>query len=232
MLKVISFCLWGNEPKYNIGAIKNAILASKYYPEFECWFYIHKESVSQNTINELNKLKNVKIIFKSGDLNKCKPMCWRFEPIDDPDVEILLSRDTDTRILHREKLAVDEWLLSGKTFHIMRDHPDHNFTILGGMFGTKKIKHINKWLDYINNINQIYHRDYDQDFLNNIIYPHIKNDCIIHSSFRIYPNEIAKPFPINYEKDYRFVGEYVYENESRSLEHVKRLIQNLNKLNK
>ena len=50
---------------------------------------------------------------------------WRFETIDDPDVEINMSRDTDTRILLREKLAVDEWLASGKTFHIMRDHPHH-----------------------------------------------------------------------------------------------------------
>ena len=66
------------------------------------------------------------------------PMMWRFEPIDDPEVEIIMSRDTDTRFTQREKLAVNEWLSTNKTFHIMRDHPHHNFCILGGMFGTKK----------------------------------------------------------------------------------------------
>mgnify|MGYP003333668585 CR=1 FL=1 len=32
-------------------------------------------------------------------------MTWRFETIDHPDVEINLSRDTDTRFLLREKLV-------------------------------------------------------------------------------------------------------------------------------
>ena len=64
MKKVISFSLWGNKPIYNIGAIKNAELALTMYPDFECWFYIHKESVPENIINELSKISNVKIIFK------------------------------------------------------------------------------------------------------------------------------------------------------------------------
>ena len=108
MKKVLSFCLWGNNPTYNIGAIKNAELAKIYYPDFECWFYIHSDSVPQTTIESLKQLDNTKIILKSGDINLCKPMCWRFEAIDDPEVEVMMSRDTDTRILMREKLAVDE----------------------------------------------------------------------------------------------------------------------------
>jgi len=39
MKKVISFSLWGDNPTYNIGAIKNAKLALDYYPDFECWFW-------------------------------------------------------------------------------------------------------------------------------------------------------------------------------------------------
>ena len=103
MVKVISFCLWGIEKKYSIGAIKNADLAKIYYPDFECWFYIHKFTVEENIINELNKKSNVKIIFKEGDLTSSKPMMWRFEPVLDSTVEIMMSRDTDTRILLREK---------------------------------------------------------------------------------------------------------------------------------
>ena len=59
--KVISFSLWGDKPIYNIGAIRNAITAKEVYPDFECWFYIHKESVPQKTIDELNALPNTKI---------------------------------------------------------------------------------------------------------------------------------------------------------------------------
>ena len=32
MKKVISFCLWGNDPKYNVGAIRNAEIAKEIYP--------------------------------------------------------------------------------------------------------------------------------------------------------------------------------------------------------
>ncbi len=219
MKKVISFSLWGNSPTYNIGAIKNAELANVYYHEFECWFYIHRETVPEKTICELMKLKNCKIIFKTGDLNVVKPMTWRFEAIDDPEVEIMMSRDTDTRILQREILAVREWLNSNKLFHIMRDHPHHRFCILGGMFGTRKLPEIESWKTQIDKIIQTGARDYDQDFLRTHIYPFIQNNSIIHASFN--KNEFhAKDFPIDYCSELKFVGEYVYHDESRSSEHV------------
>jgi len=236
--KVISFSLWGNKPIYMIGAIKSAELALQFYPEFECRFYVHINSVPTHIIENLQKKTNVKIIFKSGIINLLNPMMWRFETIDDPDVEINMSRDTDTRILLREKLAVDEWLASGKTFHIMRDHPHHiNETtpIMGGMFGTKKIKDIASWTNLIEYINQkdgdyrLYAKD--QEFLYKYIYPHIINDCLIHSTFGGVQNEKfenIKPFPIKYCDNYYFVGGYIYEDENVSKRHIDILINAIN----
>ena len=221
--KVISYSLWGNNPTYNIGAIKNAVMALEFYPDFECWFYIHKESVLNETITTLENMKHVKIIFKNGDLKKCKPMMWRFEAIDDDNVELIISRDADSRFTLREKLAVNEWLKSDKTFHIMRDHPHHNFVILGGMFGSRKIKGLDKWSNIINNYIQDSDKMYDQDFLRDSIYPLIKNDVIIHATFHKYENELCKDFPIGYDDSYRFIGEYIYADESRSLQHIQAL---------
>jgi hypothetical protein len=228
MVKVISFSLWGSNPTYNIGAIKNAEQAKIIYPYFECWYYIHKESVPKETIDKLNSFNNVKIIFKTGDLlnENCKPRMWRFEAIDDPNVEIMMSRDTDTRIYQREKLAVDEWLKSNKLFHIMRDHPHHSYCILGGMFGTRKIPEIPSWINIMNNYNQNGNRMYDQDFLKDKIYPQIKDCSIIHASFNKY-EEYSKFFPIDYNEEFNFVGEYVFEDESRSKEHIEILKLNI-----
>lgn len=103
MKKVISFSLWGAGLSFHVGAIENAKLAQHFFPDFECWFYVHKDSVHYDIINELILMKNVKVILKTGDLTKIKPMMWRFESIDHPLVEINLSRDTDTRILLREE---------------------------------------------------------------------------------------------------------------------------------
>jgi hypothetical protein len=220
MKKVITFSLWGNKPIYTIGAIKNAELVKDIYPEFECWFYIHQDTVPSDIIEKLQEFDNVKIILKSGDLNSTKPRMWRFEAIDDPEVYLIMSRDTDTRILLREKLAVEEWLNSGKLFHIMRDHPYHEYKIMAGMFGTKKIQKIPSWKTLIDNYVPTDSYLYDQNFLRDQIYPYIEDDVMIHASFNKYEKNCCS-FPIKHCYEYRFVGEYIYEDESRNADHVK-----------
>lgn len=231
MKKVLSFSLWGSIPRYTEGAIENVILSKKFYPDFECWLYVHIDSVPKHIIDNLEEMSNVKIIKRSGDINTLAPMTWRFETIDNPEVEINMSRDTDTRILLREKLAVDEWISSGKSFHIMRDHPHHmnpRTPIMGGMFGTRKLKQFPKWKDTIRLQNYKGKNQYDQSFLNKFIYPIIKNDCFIHSTFGSLldenKTEIHK-FPIEYCKNFYFVGGYIYEDGSDSKEHTQILIK-------
>jgi hypothetical protein len=223
MKKVLTFSLWGSLPRYTIGAIKNVDIAKQLYPEFECWFYIHAETVPKEIIEELSKKDNVRIIIKDGDLNTCKPMMWRFEAIDEIDVEIMMPRDTDTRIYLREREAFDEWMKSNKSFHIMRDHPAHGSGILGGMFGTKKLTHTPSWKEIMKNFKQKGLRQYDQDFLVNYIYPNIINDCVIHASFCKFEKTMCKNFPSKYDEHYHFVGEYVYEDDSRNIQDIQTL---------
>lgn len=232
MVKVVSTCLWGKDARYNIGAIRNAELTVKYYPDYEFWIYIHKETVPEKIINELRKIKNVKIIIKTGDLSKCLPMTWRFEAIDDPNVELMLCRDLDTRILKREVVIVNKWIKSGKTFHIIRDHPHHTGLVFGGMFGTKKIKNIPSWKNLLEKTNQIGDRMYDVKFLETCIYPVIKDDCVVHSNFNRYELQ-SEYIHVKYNENHDFIGEYVYHDESRSKRHKDILINHLreNKLN-
>ena len=65
------------------------------------------------------------------------PMTWRFLPLLDSSVDRFMSRDTDSIVLKREAEAVNEWLQSPVTFHIMRDHEKHCVPILGGLWGVK-----------------------------------------------------------------------------------------------
>jgi hypothetical protein len=224
MVKVISVALWGDNPTYTIGTIKNAEQFKRFYTDYEYWVYIHKESVPHQIIERLKQIPRVKLIFKQGDISseKCKPRMWRFEAIDDPDVEVMVVRDTDTRFYLREKLAVDEWLKSNTLFHIMRDHPHHCYEILGGMFGTKKIPEIKSWKELMEPYIQTDIRMYDQNFLREKIYPVIKNNSMIHASFHRTESH-AKPFPINYDSEYHFIGEYVYADDSRSPSHIQAL---------
>ena len=53
-MKYVSFSLWGDNPLYNIGAIKNSELMSKIYPDWKMIVY-YDNSVPTTTITELEK---------------------------------------------------------------------------------------------------------------------------------------------------------------------------------
>ena len=117
MKKIISFSLWGDNPKYTIGAIENAKLAQEIYPDWFSYFFV-SSSVSEDIQNQLLSIPNVVLFYKDhpGDWSG---MFWRFETSYDLEVDISIFRDTDSRLSLREKYAVDEWIQSDKTFHIM-----------------------------------------------------------------------------------------------------------------
>ena len=80
------------------------------YNKLVDWVWVDTNTrlpLTPDIIKQLSELPNTKIILKTGDLLKCKPMCWRFEAIDDDNVEVMMPRDTDTRIFLREKMAVN-----------------------------------------------------------------------------------------------------------------------------
>lgn len=215
--KVISFCLWGQEQRYVIGLIENIRLAHHYYPDWICYVYIHQKSLTPSLSEKLQSFKNTFVIVKNDEhiiAKRC--MLWRIEPLNDPSVELFISRDIDTRILPREVLAVREWLASDKDVHIMRDHPQHYNKILGGMFGVRTAKFAKyNWQHLIENFYAIFGtEENDQHFLEKYIYNMSRlEDKLIHDEIKMYEGgDMCKPFPIKYEKNCRFVGCYVYED--------------------
>ena len=181
MRKVISFSLWGDNPKYTIGAIKNSEIAPFIYPDWETWFYV-ADNVPREIIEKL-KQSGSKIINKNNE--DWDGMFWRFYPMSDPSVDIFISRDTDSRLNYRERRAVDAWIDSGKKLHIMRDHRYHGTPVLGGMWGfrgsTSDIR--DQIDDFIKDTGKSGYYDVDQFFLRSIIYTKYKEDSIAHDEF-------------------------------------------------
>lgn len=137
-MKVISYSLWGDKPTYTIGAIRNADIAAELFPDWICVFYCF-DSVPVDIIKELKSRLNVLVRRVNGEYNSSdsRGMFHRFLPADEKGVEYMISRDTDSRLSERERLAVEEWIASGADLHIMRDHPYHGVPVLGGMWGVK-----------------------------------------------------------------------------------------------
>jgi hypothetical protein len=212
MNKIISFSLWGNNPKYTFGSIKNAELAQEIYPGWICRYYIDSE-VSKDILDKLSSFSNTKI-YKKNIKGDWRSMFWRFEASYDQDVNIAIFRDCDSRLSLREKNAVDEWLNSDKTFHIMRDHPYHNFPMLGGMWG---YKNNNKYPMQIllESFNKTNNYGIDYKFFAEELYPLIGNDKLVHDEFFD-----KQPFPSQRENT-EFVGDVFDENNNRHPEYKK-----------
>ena len=229
MKKIISFSLWGDIELYTNGAIQNVILSKIVYPDWICRFYIPKEiSIKTNdmgpdkhsnkdntyTITKvptevITELKNYGAEIVIIDSEGCwYSMFWRFYAISDADVVIF--RDCDSRLSFREKYAVDEWIQSDKKVHIMRDHPWHGATILGGMWGLKKgiLDDIKTIIEGTTTQNNGYWQC-DQDFLKSQ-YPRLLPYAMIHNEF-INAEHSAKHFPKPRYKD-QYVGQPYDEN--------------------
>ena len=196
-MKVISFSLWGDNPTYTVGAIKNAELAETIYPDWQCWFFVGA-SVPADVVFNLEQRDNCTVI-KREEVGDWSGMFWRFLPASNPLVEVMISRDCDSRLNRREKEAVDAWLESDKSFHIMRDHPYHTTEILGGMWGVKHPK-----LENLNLLMAAYEKcefwQVDQNFLKEVVYDKVREDSLVHDEF--FEN---RPFPSKREGT-EFVG--------------------------
>jgi len=210
-MKLITFSLWGQDPKYLHGSLKNAELAKTIYPDWICRFYT-AASVPSPVINNLKSMDNVEVVQKNS-FGDWKSMFWRFEPASEPNVEVMISRDLDSRLGEREKAAVDSWLESDKGFHIMRDHPWHKFPVLGGMWGIKRgtLPNMKELIDQFAQEDE-YGTDYK--FFAQIIMPLINDNVMVHDEFFS-----GQPFP-KPRKDYEFVGEVFDESDNSVLEHT------------
>jgi hypothetical protein len=223
MKNVIAYSLWGDHPMYWIGALKNIELAKKYFPGWICRFYI--DDSCQSELIESITGDNVEVVLVESK-DSFHGMFWRFWAVEDPEVDVFLSRDCDSRFTDREVAAINEWLQSDKDFHIMRDHPYHTVPILGGMWGCRRgiLRQVN-FSKSIEQWNQFHRKGIDQDFLGQIIYPFVKERAMEHSEFGLNFGGEIRPFPLSRE-NYEYVGDIFDENDIRHPDYWK-LIKNV-----
>lgn len=215
-MKVVSYCLWGNNPKYTVGAVKNAELVRTLYPDWQAWFYVGS-STNKNVVSDLRDRGAV--VIEMNEPGDWRGMFWRFEPASDSRVEVMISRDCDSRITQREVAAVNQWLESDAMFHIMRDHPWHGTQILGGMWGVKSPL-LRNMVELMSQFDKGDFWQVDQNFLK-LLYPHIAKYAMVHDDFFE-----KKPWPME-RNGLEFVGQVFDENEVTVQEHLEVLSQHL-----
>lgn len=163
--RIIAMTLYGDDPKYTLGAVRNAQLWPVVFPDWQLWFYCKRTSTPRSSSRDSSSNSSsrysdserqqpgcatvpAEIVRKLEDLGATMkyvdpsaglaPMFWRFLPVDDGTVDAFISRDSDSRLSDRDAAAVTDWLRSDATFHCIRDHPSHSkYPINGGLWGAR-----------------------------------------------------------------------------------------------
>ncbi|KAL7637538.1 UNVERIFIED_CONTAM: hypothetical protein RMT77_012266 [Armadillidium vulgare] len=223
--KVISYSFLNKNRKYWIGINHVMHNISTLYPGWRVRIYASSRDILflRSIVKNWTFLNFCDIDNLPAPIYTVSPYpvtMWRFTPLGDDQVDILLSRDIDSEILKREYDAVSVWLNStNKSLHIMRDHPHHGSQILGGTWGlrikkpwkrrrVKILKH-QMFKKAFNKTNTTI----DQTYLNEILWPEFKNDFLAHDSYLCERYLGSSPFPTRREND-SFVGDVVFEPRS------------------
>ena len=213
-MKIVSFSLYGNNPIYTIGCIKNAELKQDIFKEWEMWVY-HNNTVPADILKELNNL-GVNLI-NTNEENGYLGSLWRFNPISENNVDYFISRDCDSRISVRDEISVNEWIESGKSFHIIRDHPiGHGWLINAGMWGSKGQSIVgfkNIMSDYLLKNYRTNDKSIDQCFLRDVIHPIASKDLYLNDEYFNYEGIGKQINRDRYIDNFAFIGESIDEND-------------------
>ena len=203
MAKYVSFSCFGNKDIYLCGAVANAELVARFYPDWKSVFYIDAQAdeVVGGTLRELGCK-----VFLRNTRQHGGGMFWRFGACELEDAEAVIVRDTDSRITFREAIAVSEWLESGKSLHVMRDHPWHTNQVMGGMWGLQGAKSLGILSEALQSVSKSPQYGEDQRFVSDIVYSLFKRDVMVHDSFSKQELRRKKFLPRNGGE---FIGEAI-----------------------
>lgn len=215
-MKVFSFCIFGNQQKYLDGLIKNIEIINKEFPDFYIWIY-SGTSITAEYIKKLETFHNIKYIQTKYDDMKLAYI--RLLPIEDQNVEIFFSRDTDSRITERDIWCINEFIKSDKKYHTIRDHYYHKSNIMVGLFGAKQnnITISDKFIE-LDNSNGVY--NIDVDFMNKYLWDTIKDNLLIHTNIVAFKDEHTFQITVPMKNNNDFVGN-VYEFDENNNEYCK-----------
>ena len=234
MEKCISFCLYGNNPKYYVGLVRNINDIQNKLPDYRIMLFVpkgyHFIPKYIDSINHYEDTGLLRIKYANDfSFHGAYLMFMRFMPASYSNVSIMHSRDLDSPILDRDVAVIRAFEKSNKTFLICRDHKYHTARILGGLWGAKQgaIPEMEGLINtYILSYPEAWYSD--QHFLEHHVYDKVIKNALIYDSFRLYPDEkdIAQDFPLKRQSD-EFCGMQINEDGSR-MEDAHVIIKNSN----
>jgi len=226
--RVFSFSFYGPpKPRYLQGVEANLAALRLHFPGWLLRLYVDHHSLDPATMDHLMDLASdpamdlcIGIEHEGLELSSRNGMLWRFLPLLDQLVDVVLVRDLDSRLSAREAAAVAEWLNDTQfAVHVMRDHPSHSWPMLGGMWGARfdSVKKANQEEKKTNQeepgtarsllaglVTNMLHSPIswasvylaDQVQLQRVFWPAVQDIALVHASHHCHiPGGTVRPFP-------------------------------------
>lgn len=216
---IFSFCIYGSNPKYCLGMLKNLEQIREKYPNFTVHIAMGND-VPEKYELAYNSFSNVRITKYNYSGNYL--MVYRYYPIDLPNVNTVIIRDADSRFTKRDVHYINKFLEQTKyRIFTIRDHHEHNVPIMGGQWGIKNIPSFNgiNIRDYYetvyNNKQDCYQND--QRFLVEFIYNQYIRTFIAYTHKYVFNRkENYELMVLPRENEYDFCGNVVLFDETEN----------------
>jgi hypothetical protein len=134
-VNIFSYCIYGSNPKYVEGMVKNLEQIRIHYPTFQTWIAVGND-VPPEYIERYTSFPNVQLTHYP--LTGGRLRTFRFFPIDNPNVTCMIVRDADSRISERDRECIRRFMESDFSVYTIRDHYYHKCPIMGGQWGIKR----------------------------------------------------------------------------------------------
>jgi hypothetical protein len=205
MVNAISFCLYGPpNPFYYQGLTENLDLMAKEFPGWVAYVYTGSD-VPEIYLSKILAYPFVRV--RKTGITGAVNTVHRFFAIDEPDVELMMVRDVDSRIHWKDRWAIKEFIKSSFTFHMIRDHHAHTAYMAAGMWGMRKCELKLRELFYAwtprhsgsGDPDDIMGFGIDQNFLKLCVYDQTHGRILVHCSHKFaFPWETAAEFPFQW----------------------------------
>jgi len=207
--KVISMSLYGKNPRYTWGVLRNAQLVPVYLPDWTLRVYVAADiapselAVPPRIINKLRLLGAEIATVPNG--NGMAARNWRLLAANDQHIDYVLVRDADTRLSEREAAAIRDWLSVAEKngsqsaiIYCIRDHPKHaKQAIVDGLWGGRPQalnQRLRKHLTDIPALSSQSATSKDVEVvLNNVLWPAVSEVAYCHDSVSRCDSQTAAP---------------------------------------
>lgn len=201
-MNTFCFCIYGTKAKYTQGLVENLRAIQTEFPTFQTLIH-YASDVPDNYIQQYRSFPNVTLEPITTTIPMmARILCWKAGTT-------YFMRDADSRVTPRDAACICAFLASNKQAHVIRDHFYHKTRIMGGTFGIRvpaEYSIQSLWDTWKTTQVSLPLYGTDEKFLEEVIYPLIKDRMLLHTNIVAYLGEIPTPIPVEQRDDTDFVG--------------------------